>query len=194
MVLLNAMSGVLIMMATSIGAYDTGFANIDADFHDYLDPRLTQWKIDCLRIHAVHWLRYSSGWQAIENLGRHAYNIHLWVLPAEFVCAMFAFQATVLLYGQNRRLDVALVVASLAYCNFPTYWPGWAIFASLFIAHLHAPKPESASVLPLVEYKGRKVSQPVRIRFRGDRAAYLSTAGLGLYLLSANFFGFGMPD
>lgn len=83
MILLNVIPGVLLMMATNTGAHEINLTSFEADFHSLLDPHLTQIKIDCFRSHAIHWVRYSPGWQVLENLARHAYNLHLWALTVE---------------------------------------------------------------------------------------------------------------
>lgn len=189
--ILNGVSGCLIMMATSIGAYDAVIASIRTDLHDFLDPRLMQWKVDCFRVHALHWVRYSSGWQSLAS---HVYNVHLWAMPAEFIAAMFFFSGLVLLPSPRNRLSVALAVSCLAYGNFWSSWIAWLCFASLFFAHSRALQPDQDSPIPLTEYKGRKVYPHQGSHFLNGRAVSIATMVLALYLLSAPKYGFGKVE
>jgi hypothetical protein len=193
LILLNAISGALLMMATSIGAREESLATFETEIHDLLDPHTAQIKIDCFRIHAMHWIQYSSGWQMLETLLKHTYHLHLWALPMELICAMSAFIGLVVLGKRDLKLKIALSMSALGHYSFPVYWTGWALFASLFLAHLKEPKLHRAPLLPLFEPSSRKPSRPLLGSDGSRSGAYqLGIAALGLYLLSANFYRSGM--
>jgi hypothetical protein len=190
LILLNAISGILLMMATSIGTREASLVTFEADFHNLVDPQLTQIKIDCFRIHAIRWLQYSSGWQIFTNLAKHAHSLHLWALPVEFVCALLFFIGLVVLDGRDKKSKIALPFSALAHASFPSYWVLWAAFGSLLLAALRDSRCERAPLLPLFEPKSRKPSRPVERSRRNEEVRQLCIAALGLYLLSANFYGF----
>lgn len=191
-ILLNAISGALLMMATSIGAREESLATFETGFHSLLDPHTTQSKIDCFRIHAVHWIQYTSGWQMLKTLLKHTYNLHVWALPMEVICAIGAFISFVAFSKRDLRLKAALSVGALAHCSFPAYWTIWVVFASLFLTHLDEPKMHRAPLLPLFEPGGRKSSRPTPGSGSAHSGAYrFGVVAFGLYLLSANFYRLG---
>jgi hypothetical protein len=178
------------MMATSIGTQGSSLAAFEADFHSLIDPELTQIKIDCLRIHAIRWIQYSSGWQIVANLAKHAYRLHLWALPVEFICALSTFVVLVVINARDLRAKISLPISALAHASFPSQWFIWLCFASLFLTDMRGPRSERPPLLPLFEPKSRKPSRPIEGRGRHDNIGQLCTAVLGLYLLSAHFYGF----
>lgn len=191
LVLLNTVSGILLMMATTIGAHDARLAGPGSDLHSLLDPHMASVKIDCFRVHAINWVRYSSGWKILENLARHAHELHLSALPLEMICAMFAFIAVVMLDGRTSRKKVLLLLSALGHLSFPSQWAGWAIFASLLIAYLDEQRNYRGPLLPFYEHK-RKTSEtvmaPLGAKF-GEKGRRMVIIGLALFLLSAKFYG-----
>lgn len=181
LIALNAISGALLMMATSIGSHEASLTRLETEVHALLDPHTAQVKIDCFRIHAMHWIQYSSGWQLVESVAKHGYELHLWALPVELICAMFAFVALVMVDTQDLRMKVALAVSALVHHSFLSSWIGWIIFATFFLSHLDNEKVQRPPLLPIFVPKGRKPSRPLQPGINGNtRVPRVITAALGL--------------
>ena len=181
------------MMATSIGAHDKSMATIGSDVHALLDPHTAQIKIDCFRVHLMHWVKYSSGWQILQSLLSSGHQLHIWALPIELLAAVSTFVTLVMLEKRDMRTKAGLSMSALAHCSLPSSWIVWLLFASLFLSHFDSEKVHRPPLLPVFVPKGRKPSRP----FQGGgldtaRIHHLSTAALGLFLLSANFYGYGL--
>lgn len=172
-IVLNSISGILIMMSTSIGTQETSLAHFEADFHSLLDPQLTQIKIDCLRIHAMRWIQYSSGWQILTNLGKHARSLHLWILPVEYLAALAIFFALVMLDGREKRikLKVFMSLSATVHACFPSYWLLWWLFAFQLMVHNQGARA-LRPILPVFEPKSHKPSRPIEMPALTRRASH----------------------